>query len=119
LIRPDLSLAGGFTQVKKIAGMAEAAFVGIFPHLMGSHVNTAAYIQLDAAIPNYVLQEANEGGDAANDLYVDPLQREGGYMIVPDRPGIGLELDESRLAAHPFKELTIKGYFHEDGSVAH
>ena len=58
LIRPDLSLAGGFTQVKKIAALAEAAFVGIFPHLMGSPVNLAAYVQLDAAIPNYSLMES-------------------------------------------------------------
>src|SRR5690606_7895817 len=43
LIRPDLSLAGGYTQVKKIAAMAEAAMVGIFPHLMGSPVNVAAF----------------------------------------------------------------------------
>ena len=50
LIRPDLSLAGGYTQLKKIAGMAEAAFIGIFPHLMGSPVNIAAIVQLDAAV---------------------------------------------------------------------
>ena len=46
---PDLSLAGGFTQCKKIAALAEAAFMGYFPHLMGSPVNVSAYLQLDAA----------------------------------------------------------------------
>src|SRR5690606_19222203 len=55
LIRPDLSLAGGYTQVKKIAGIAEAAFVGIFPHLMGSPLNIVAFSHLAAAIPNYFL----------------------------------------------------------------
>ena len=58
LIRPDLSLAGGITQVKKIAALAESGFVGIFPHLMGSPVNMATYVQLDAAIPNYFLLQA-------------------------------------------------------------
>jgi galactonate dehydratase len=119
LIRCDLSLAGGFTQAKKVAAMAEAAFIGYFPHLMGSHINTAAFMQLDAAIPNYAFQENNEGVDAFNDLFVEPLQRDGGYMIVPDRPGIGLELDESKLAKYPYKDKTITGFFHEDGSVAH
>ena len=58
-IRPDVSLAGGFTQVKKIAGIAESAFVQIFPHLMGSPVNNAAFTHIAAAIPNYYVMEAN------------------------------------------------------------
>ncbi len=119
LIRPDLSLAGGFTQVKKVAAMAEASFVGIFPHLMGSMVNTAAFVQLDAAIPNYMLQEANEGADAFNDLVDEPLQRDGGYVIVPDRPGIGFELNEEKLAKYPYKAPWFIGSTHVDGSVAH
>jgi len=119
LIRPDVSLVGGFTQAKKIAALAEASFIGIFPHLMGSPVNTAAYVQLDAAIPNYVLQESNEGADAFNDIVDEPLRREGGYVIVPDRPGIGLEINEERLAWYPYKGHKIVGSFHADGSVAH
>lgn len=119
MIRADLSLAGGFTQAKKIAALAEASFVGYFPHLMGSHVNTAAFIQLDAAIPNYVVQETNEHIDAFNDFLKEPLQREGGYMIVPDRPGIGVEVDEAKLAKYPYKGRTIIGSFSADGSVAH
>ena len=59
LVRPDLSLAGGFTQVKKIAAIAEPAFVGIFPHLMGSPVNNSAFAHLAAAIPNYTHTEHN------------------------------------------------------------
>ena len=80
LIRPDLSLAGGYTQGKKIAGMAEAAFVGIFPHLMGSPVNIAAFVQLDAAIPNFVLHESHTFADAFNDIVDHPPEREGGYV---------------------------------------
>ena len=79
LIRPDLSLAGGFTHCKKIAGLAEASFVGIFPHLMGTPVNTAAFVQLAAAIPNYVFMETNEG---AEEIVDEPVQLEGGYRIV-------------------------------------
>ncbi len=119
LIRPDLSLAGGFTQVKKIAALAEAAFVGVFPHLMGSPVNLAAYVQLDAAIPNYVLQESHAGADALNEILEKPLQRDGGYVIVPDRPGIGVEVREDELAKFPYWPYAIKGNFREDGSVAH
>ncbi len=119
LIRPDLSLAGGFTQVKKIAALAEASFVGIFPHLMGSPVNTAAYVQLDAAIPNYFLQECNESADFLNEILDQPLERDGGYVIVPDRPGIGVDIREDKLAKFPYRPYSVRGNYRADGSVAH
>jgi galactonate dehydratase len=119
LVRPDLSLAGGFTQVKKIAAVAESAFVGIFPHLMGSPVNLAAYVQLDAAIPNYVLMENHASADVLNEILDEPLERDGGYVRVPDRPGIGVELREDQLARFPYRPQPVRGFFREDGSVAH
>ena len=84
LIRPDLSLAGGFTQCKKIAGLAESAFVGIFPHLMGGPVNLAAFAQFGAAIPNYTLMES--GRSELNAIVDTPLVPEGGYVAVPRPP---------------------------------
>jgi galactonate dehydratase len=119
LIRPDVSLAGGYTQVKKIAAMAEAAFVGIFPHLMGSPVNVAAFVHLDAAIPNYVLMESYPYADAHNEIVDHPVVREGGYICVSDRPGIGLEILEDKLAKFPYKLKRIEGAFAADGAVAH
>jgi len=118
-LRPDLSLAGGFTQVKKIAALAEAAFVSIFPHLMGSPVNIAAYVQLDAAIPNYFLMESHTQADRLNDVLEEPPQRDGGWIVVPDRPGIGVEIREEALAKHQARGAPITGNFHADGSVAH
>lgn len=119
LIRPDLSLAGGYTQCKKIAALAEASFIGVFPHLMGSPVNIAAYVQLDAAIPNYVLQESHVAADALNEILDVPLEREGGYVVVPDRPGIGVELREEKLIAFPYRPHRITASFSADGAVAH
>jgi len=119
LIRPDVSLAGGITHCKKIASLAEASFVGIFPHLMGSPVNTAAQVQLDAAIPNYVLQESNAIEPPLSEIVDKPLKLERGYMIVPNEPGIGVEIDEDALVEHPHMSRKITGVFHEDGSVAH
>jgi galactonate dehydratase len=117
LIRPDPSLAGGFTQCKKIAGLAEAAFVGIFPHLMGSPVNIATFIQFAAAIPNYMLMESLPNADAFNEIVDHPPEREGGYFLVPDRPGIGLEINEAKLARFPYRPKKITGNFRADGSV--
>ena len=119
LIRPDVSLAGGFTQVKKVAAIAEPAFVGIFPHLMGSPVNNAAFVQLAAAIPNFFVMENNIHEGPQAELVKGEIELANGYRIVPDRPGIGVEIDESKLAALPAKRVFISGAFHKDGSVAH
>lgn len=119
LIRPDLSLAGGFTQVKKVAAMAEAAFVGIFPHLMGSPVNNAAFAQLAAAIPNYTHTEHNALVGPMAEIVDEQMAVEGGYRLLTDRPGIGVEIVEEALAKYPYERWAIKGSFHADGSVAH
>ena len=119
LIRADLSLAGGYTQCKKIAALAEAAFVGIFPHLMGSPVNIAAFVQWDAATPNFVLHENLINSDVFNDIVDNPPERQGGYIVVPDRPGIGLDINEEKLANYPYRPQRIAGYFQADGAVAH
>ena len=117
MIRPDLSLAGGFTQCRKIAACAEADFVNIFPHLMGSPVNVAAFVQFAAAIPNYALME---NGISHLDEIVDhaPIV-EGGYIAVPDRPGIGVELREEALAKFPYRRHTITTARRADGAVCH
>ena len=119
LIRPDVSLAGGITQCKKISALAEASFVGIFPHLMGSPVNIAAFVQLDASIPNYVLMESNIGADTFNEIVVQPIERDAGYLVVPDRPGIGVEINESKLQNFPYKPRQISGNFGADNAVIH
>ena len=120
MIRPDLSLAGGFTQGSKIAALAEASFVGVFPHLMGSPVNSAAFAQFGASIPNYVLQESNRVNDhPLNEIVDEPLRLEHGYVIVPDRPGIGVEIVEERLARFPYRPIQIAASLRADGSVAH
>lgn len=117
LIRPDLSLAGGFTQCKKIAAVAEASFVGIFPHLMGSPVNTAAYVQFAASIPNYTIMES--GFTELNDIVENPAKVVNGYIEVSQAPGIGIEIREETLAKFPYRRHSIAPSIRADGSVAH
>jgi galactonate dehydratase len=117
MIRPDVSLAGGFTQSKKIAALAEASFVNVFPHLMGSPVNLAAFVQFAAAIPNYALMESGTG--ELTELVKEPLCVEDGYVTVPDRPGIGVELHEERLDDFPVRTHPIAPALRADGAVAH
>ncbi len=118
-IRPDVCLCGGLTHSKKIAAIAEAYHVGVIPHNPLSPVSTAACVQLDACIPNFALQEyTGEDRPPKSDVLKQPLVREGGYILVPDRPGIGVELNMEVARAYPPQAKEIRTPLHEDGSVA-
>lgn len=117
MIRPDLSLAGGFTQCRKIAAVAESTFVKVFPHLMGSHVNLAAFVQFAASIPNYALMEGQ--ASLLPEIVDHPLTVENGYVTVPNRPGIGIELRDDALAQYPYRPHLNLAALRPDGSVAH
>ncbi len=118
-VRPDLCLCGGLSGCKKVATMAEAQHVKVIPHNPLSPISTAACVQLDACIPNFALQEyTGESEPPKSDLLVEPTKLEEGFLIVPDGPGLGVELNESALAAHPFVDKILDTPLHEDGSVA-
>lgn len=89
-------MCGGITGAKKIAALAEAHYVGVVPHNPLGPVSTAAYLQLAACIPNFTLQEYPLGEDTPpkSEIVTRPLRREGGYLLIPTTPGIGIELAE-------------------------
>ena len=105
IIQPDLCHAGGLTEVKKIAAMAEASYVRVAPHNATGPIGTAAAVQLDACIPNFLIQEYFVTQASWIDEVVQGAPRAvRGEIAVPDRPGLGVELDEAAALAHPFKE---------------
>jgi len=96
--QPDLGSAGGITAVKKIAALAETHYVLMAPHVWGGPVITAAALQIDASIPNFLIQESIGKSDGFfNEIVKQALVWEKGDLLVPDRPGIGVELDEAVL----------------------
>ena len=104
ILQPDLSHAGGISEVKKIAGMAEAYDVAVAPHCPLGPLALAACLQLAACTPNVVLQEMslgihyNEGSDLHTYLLnPEVLEPHDGYLKIPTRPGLGLEIDEARV----------------------
>ena len=118
-VRPDLSLAGGITNIKKIAAIAEANYVGVVPHNPLSAVLTAACVQLDAATHNIPLQEypPDDATGVKADLVDEPLTRDGGYLLVPDRPGIGIDLNEEAFAKYPTVSYDRPPLINPDGSL--
>lgn len=118
-VRPDVCLAGGLSQVTKIAALAEARYVDVVSHSPLSPVGLAASLQLAAVIPNFAIQEymhlpgTEKGG---RDIVADPIEVEDGFLLIPDRPGIGVELDIDTDARTPsVRDKPIR--LHEDGSV--
>jgi galactonate dehydratase len=118
-IRPDICLAGGLTNCKKIAALAETHYVQVVPHNPLSPVSTAACIQLAACIPNFALQEYPKGEHEPpkSEIVKSTLKLENGFLIVPDVPGIGVELAEDAQKKYPFKPHRIETRLNEDGSV--
>jgi galactonate dehydratase len=105
IIQPDLCHAGGLTEVKKIAALAEVAYVQVAPHNASGPIGTGAAVQLDAVIPNFLIQEYFVAQAPWIDEVVEGGPRVvGGEIVVPDRPGLGVELHEQAALAHPFKE---------------
>ena len=118
-VRPDVCLAGGLSHSKKIAALAEAHHVGVVPHNPLGPVSTAACVQLAACIPNFALQEYPLGEDESpkKDMVKQPLTLENGFLIVPDSPGIGIELAADVRERVPYKPRQVQTRLHVDGSV--
>ena len=120
-VRPDLGLAGGLTHCKKIAAIAESYHSAVVTHNYLGPILTAASVHLDTCIPNFVVQEYSKNDEAPEmRVYKSTLRREGGYMPVPEAPGLGVELDEALLAGAERQPKNIGGMppLRQDGSVA-
>ena len=94
ILQPDLCHAGGITEVRLIAGMAEAYYAAIAPHNPLGPISLAAGIQLSAAVPNFLCQEQVSLGDG---YLKEPFEVKDGYIEIPRGPGLGIELDEDAI----------------------
>jgi galactonate dehydratase len=127
VIQPDLSHAGGITEVRKIAAMAEAYDVALAPHCPLGPIALASSLQVDACTPNALVQEQsldihyNEGNDVL-DYLADPavFEYDVGYVDVPSGPGLGIEIDEGYVEERAREDVDWHNplWRHEDGGVA-
>lgn len=118
-VRPDVCALGGLTPSKKVAAMAEANYCKIVPHNPLGPVSTAACLQLDAAIPNFAIQEFPSFYHTGNEAEMtkEAFQEDGGYIVIPDTPGIGIELVDNITEKFPPKQRSISAQLAYDGSV--
>jgi L-alanine-DL-glutamate epimerase-like enolase superfamily enzyme len=103
ILQLNLGRVGGLLEAKKIAGMAEAHYAQIAPHLYCGPLVGAANIQVSAASPNFLILESIERWDGFHAaLLKTPVLWEDGYVIPPSGPGLGVEIDEAVARAHPY-----------------
>jgi len=104
ILQMNLGRVGGILEAKKIAGMAEAYYAQIAPHLYCGPVVGTANIQLATCSPNFLILESIERWDGFQaKLLKKPIVWENGFVIPPDGPGLGVELDEEVARAHPYE----------------
>lgn len=135
-VRPDICLCGGITGGKKIAAMAEANGIMVVPHNPLSPVSTAACIQIAACIPNFALQEfpgddrpcttdryisheieTKQGCFRQGDVVKETIPCIDGYLQIPTKPGIGVELAEDIEEKFPYERRAIVTRLGVDGAV--
>jgi galactonate dehydratase len=124
-VRPCISICGGITAGKKIAALAEAFDTQVVFHNPLSPVNLAACLQLDAAIPNFAIQEYPresiefEGRDGLRGSHIVSglASPEGGFLAIPQAPGLGVSIPETAWKQHERKTMQIAMRAHVDGSV--
>jgi 2-dehydro-3-deoxyphosphogalactonate aldolase len=97
IIQLDVGQCGGILESKKIAGIAEAHYAMIAPHMYVGPVSAAAAIQLDTCSPNFMIQEWN-ANDLHSEIFTEPIRLENGYITPPTGPGLGVELNEEVVA---------------------
>jgi len=119
VIMPDVVHVGGISEMRKIAALAECFRVDVSPHNPQSEVSTLASLHVCACTPNAHLLEIGSGQDPFwQDLFFGGLfKHDRGYAELPEKPGLGIDLDEKVAAKFPYQEKDFKSLRFPDGSI--
>ncbi len=110
-IQPDISHAGGIMELKKIAAVAETYYIPFAPHNPSGPVANAATLQLAACCPNFnILEIMYSDVEWRKDVTDEALTYRDGCISIPDKPGLGIEIDEKECLKHPYQPHTLRHY---------
>ena len=126
IIQTDINHVGGITALWKTAAMASISGISMAPHACEGPIGGLATLHVDAATPNFLVQEICSGvvPEMKERVWEEwmgfpAMRMVNGRFPLPDKPGLGFELSESALAKYPFGGTKpMARVFHEDGSVA-
>ncbi len=118
-LQPDPSHVGGISELKKVANLAETYYLHLMPHCAIGPVALAAAMQVDAVVPNFLIQEQVDAS-LGDGLLRQPWQVRDGHIDLPLRPGLGFEVDEREVEQHRSYEEELGGEFYhpQDQSIA-
>ena len=110
-LQPDLSHTGGILELRKIAAMAECHFLPVCPHNPIGAITNAATLQIAACTPNFhILETMFNDVDYRATLTTEQSTLENGRMKIPDRPGLGIDINEEALQSHPYTPHNLRHY---------
>ncbi|MCI0421626.1 MAG: galactonate dehydratase [Acidobacteria bacterium] len=118
IVQPDVCVCGGLMEMKKIAALAEAHYVMVAPHNPMGPVATTVNVHFAASTPNFLILEYHPDDSAPRkDLLKEPLMVKDGYIPLPNKPGLGIELNEEAFRHYPPKPWRRGFAYRADGSV--
>lgn len=111
-IQPDVSHAGGITEIRKIAAIAESHHIPLCPHNPSGPIANAATLQLAASTPSFYLLETMSSDVLwRHEICNESITLKDGYMHIPtNRPGIGIDIDVEAIKRYPFQPTTLRHY---------
>ena len=119
ILQPDITLVGGLWEQRKIAAMAEAEYLVVAPHNPCGPVATAVNVHFALATHNFMILEYHPDDEPARrDLVDEPIALEGGYLLPPTRPGLGLDLNVEA-CDHVYKSWHRQFIWRMDGSLGY
>jgi galactonate dehydratase len=118
--QPDITHCGGLSAARKIAALAEAYRIALAPHNPQGPISTAASFEFGFSQPDYsicetVSEDVPWRADVVRDFH--PIDRKTRTVTASEQPGLGVEVDESAVAAHPFQQELPQRVFYKDGAV--
>ncbi len=111
VLQPDVSHVGGIGELKKIAAMAETHSLPVCPHNPIGPVANAATLQLAACVPNFwLLETMNTDVPWRGEITTEAVRFEAGCMLIPDAPGLGIDIHPEAIAEHPYEARNLRHY---------
>jgi galactonate dehydratase len=117
IIQPDICHAGGISELRRIAAYAEIFGTPVAPHNPLGPVAMAASVHTAAAMPNFLILEYCRRSPLFAEVQQEGVRIATGYAELPQRPGLGVELDEKVIARHPYQPMPDRLWVRPDGSI--
>lgn len=118
IIQPDVCICGGLLEMKKIAALAEAHYVTVAPHNPTGPIATAVNVHFAATTHNFLILEyqPDDSGPRSR-LLQAPITLQGGYLLLPEAPGLGIELAEDAIPDRPIRNWRRGAPLRPDGAA--